>query len=158
MIPTFTDCARRVYMSATLNDDSPIIENFDADPDSIKSPISARTLAGIGERMILVPKITKLPAPEEGVRSIVRNFSNKGFGIVILVPSKYAKDQWVKVGATYADTSKKVDEFVGLLVDRKSDGPYVFANRYDGIDLQGDSCRILVIDGIPSQSSVMPML
>jgi replicative superfamily II helicase len=152
MIPTFSDCHRRVYMSATLNDDSPIVESFDADPESIKNPISARTLAGIGERMIIVPKITKLDNPEEAVKKIVQNFSNKEFGIVILVPSRFAAGQWTKLNATYADTSIKVDEFVKLLIDRKSDGPYVFANRYDGIDLPGDSCRILVLDGLPSQS------
>jgi tetratricopeptide (TPR) repeat protein len=152
MIPTFADCPRRVYMSATLNDDSPIIENFDADPDSIKNPISAKTLAGIGERMIIIPKITKLKYPEEADEKIVQKFSKRGFGIVILVPSKFAAEKWEKLGETYADTTKKVDEYVKLLIDRKSDGPYVFANRYDGIDLQGDSCRILILDGLPSQS------
>ena len=28
-------------------------------------------------------------------------------------------------------------------------GLRVFVNRYDGIDLPGDACRMLVIDGLP---------
>src|SRR5690625_5777143 len=31
----------------------------------------------------------------------------------------------------------------------------VFLNRYDGIDLAGDSCRILVLDGLPNVQTVM---
>ena len=152
MIPTFSDCPRRVYMSATLNDDSPIIENFDAKIESVKSPITAKTLAGIGERMIIIPGLTRLPDPDRVVKKMLSDFSGKKFGVVVLVPSGQSAKQWQNIGAVYADSSEKVDEFVGLLVDRKSDGPYVFANRYDGIDLPGDSCRILIIDGIPLQS------
>lgn len=152
MIPTFDKCPRRVYMSATLNDDSQIIENFDADPEGIKKPISAKTLAGIGERMIIVPKITQIDNPDEAVEKILQNFRDKTFGIVILVPSAYAAERWKRLGAIHAETSEKVDEYVKLLMDRKSNGPYVFANRYDGIDLPADSCRILIIDGLPSQS------
>ena len=152
MIPTFADCPRRVYMSATLNDDSPIIENFDASVESVKNPITAKTLAGIGERMIIIPRITKLADPDGAVRNVIKDFSGKGFGIVILVPSANSAKQWQDIGAVYADSPSRVDEFVDSLIGRKSDGPYVFANRYDGIDLTGDSCRILIIDGIPSQA------
>lgn len=139
-------------MSATLNDDSPIVENFDANPDDIKKPISAKTVAGIGERMIIIPKITKIDNPDEAVEKLVTNFRNNKFGIVILVPSGSAANRWKKVNATYAETSEQVDEYVKSLIERKSYGPYVFANRYDGIDLPGDSCRILIVDGLPKQS------
>lgn len=152
MIPTFDKCPRRVYMSATLNDDSSIVEIFDANPEDIKKPISAKTLAGIGERMIIVPKITQLDEPEQSVEKILQKFSGKQFGIVILVPSAFAADRWQKLKAIYADTSEKVDKYVKSLIDRNSNGPYVFANRYDGIDLPSDSCRILIIDGLPMQS------
>src|SRR2546422_1954778 len=35
------------------------------------------------------------------------------------------------------------------LVDGKSHGPIVLANRYDGIDLPNDACRLLVLSGLP---------
>lgn len=153
MIPTFSECERRVYMSATLDDDSQLIENFDADPISLSTPITAKTLAGIGEKQIIIPMITSLNDKEEAAKSVVKEFSRRGFGIVILIPSKTQSGVWEKVGAKFADSSEKVKELVNLLTERKSDGPYIFANRYDGIDLPGDSCRILILDGIPSQSS-----
>jgi hypothetical protein len=28
-------------------------------------------------------------------------------------------------------------------------GLYVLVNRYDGVDLPGDACHVLVIDGLP---------
>jgi replicative superfamily II helicase len=28
-------------------------------------------------------------------------------------------------------------------------GPFVFANRYDGMDLVGNACRVLIMDGLP---------
>ena len=152
MIPTFSECNRRVYMSATLDDDSPLIENFDADPDPLANPITAKTLAGIGERQIIIPMITGLPDKEDAVRSVIKTYSKRGFGIVILIPAQSLKSKWEQLGAEFADSPNKVDEFVKLLIDRSSDGPYIFANRYDGIDLPGDSCRILIIDGIPFQS------
>lgn len=153
MIPTFSECERRVYMSATLDDDSQLIENFDADPISLSTPITAKTLAGIGEKQIIIPMITSLNDKEEAAKSVVKEFSKRGFGIVILIPSKTQSGVWEKVGAKFADSSEKVKELVNLLTERKSDGPYIFANRYDGIDLPGASCRILILDGIPSQSS-----
>ncbi len=152
MVPTFSECNRRVYMSATLDDDSPLIENFDADPVSLESPITAKTLAGIGERQIIIPMITNLPDKNGAAESVVKAYRKKGFGIVILIPSQFYKAKWENLGAEFADSSNKVDEFVKNLIDRKSNGPYIFANRYDGIDLPGDSCRILIMDGIPSQS------
>ncbi|MFP3344649.1 hypothetical protein R0J87_19420, partial [Halomonas sp. SIMBA_159] len=55
--PTFHDAPRKIYMSATIADDSDIIRTFDASPESIKNPLQSRSLAGISERMILVPEL-----------------------------------------------------------------------------------------------------
>lgn len=32
-------------------------------------------------------------------------------------------------------------------------GLYVFINRYDSVDLPGDACHVLVIDGLPSDEA-----
>ncbi|HJT58401.1 MAG TPA: helicase C-terminal domain-containing protein, partial [Ktedonobacteraceae bacterium] len=55
---------------------------------------------------------------------------------------------WEKV-AQVATSSELVKTYVKQLRQQLSRGPFVFANRYDGIDLPGDSCRFLIMDGLP---------
>jgi hypothetical protein len=58
LLPTFSDCPRRVYMSATIADDSEIVRTFDASVAAVSKPVSSASLAGVGERMILVPGLS----------------------------------------------------------------------------------------------------
>jgi hypothetical protein len=67
---------------------------------------------------------------------------------VILVPSGAAAKGWTAV-AEYPAKSEDVEAKVSELVDHKSHGPLVLANRYDGIDLPNDACRFLVLSGLP---------
>jgi replicative superfamily II helicase len=60
LLPTFEDCSRRVYMSATIADDSEIVRTFGASTDAVGKPITSTSLAGVGERMILIPELMKL--------------------------------------------------------------------------------------------------
>ena len=153
LFPSFTDCPRRIYMSATVADDSSIIRTFDADPKSVSNPISPASLAGVGERMIIIPELTRLPKSNilELAKSLVKGVS-KSAGVVILTGSGSGANQWSDV-ATLAQ-GNDVAAAVAALVDRSSNGPYVFPNRYDGIDLPSDSCRLLVLSGLPRGSNV----
>lgn len=151
--PSFTECYRRIYMSATVSDDSSIVSTFDADPSSIASPISPASLAGVGERMILIPELTKLDKSsisDHAKQLATCILSSKG--VVILTSSSSDAEQWSDI-ATVAkgnDVATSVRSLVKGLADR----PYVFPNRYDGIDLPGDSCRLLILAGIPYGSNV----
>jgi replicative superfamily II helicase len=148
LLPTFDDCPRRVYMSATIADDSSIIRTFDADPRSVRMPIVPETLAGVGERMILAPALTGAGVRGDLAltRELVASVANRA-GVVVLVPSEKAAERWKGTGQLVM--GNKVDQAVADLVTGTSGGPFVFANRYDGIDLVGDACRLLVIDGLP---------
>jgi replicative superfamily II helicase len=152
MFPSFADCPRRVYMSATVADDSSIVRTFDASRDSVSKPIAPTSLAGVGERMILAPELMMISKKNlAGVIEKLVHWVSKAAGVVILTPSKRAAAQWTQM-ATLADgddVAKRIQE----LVSRASNGPFVFPNRYDGIDLPGDSCRLLVISGLPKGSN-----
>eukprot|EP01012_Entosiphon_sulcatum_P040798 TRINITY_DN54523_c0_g1_i1.p1 TRINITY_DN54523_c0_g1~~TRINITY_DN54523_c0_g1_i1.p1 ORF type:complete len:353 (+),score=59.16 TRINITY_DN54523_c0_g1_i1:186-1244(+) len=63
MLPTFDDAKRRIYMSATIADDSEIVRTFGASQEAISKPITSTSLAGVGERMILVPGLMNLGTP-----------------------------------------------------------------------------------------------
>jgi Type III restriction enzyme, res subunit len=151
LIPTFSQCKRRVYMSATIADDSEIIRTFNASYTSISKPISSKSLAGTSERMILAPELMKFKVADvpELVRKIVSWAATKrSIGTVVLVPSMGAAAQW-KAIADIPNSTEQVGEFVAQLQSGATHGPVVFANRYDGIDLPGRACQLLVVSGLP---------
>lgn len=151
--PTFYDAPRRIYMSATIADDSEIARTFDADPDFVAQAMGSRSLAGVSERMILIPDLMPFRFDVgDAIKKLLVWVSNQRFGSIVLVPSNKATESWTDI-ATVATGPSEVDELVAQLQDRKSYGPAVFANRYDGIDLPGDSCRLLVMNGLPRGTS-----
>ncbi|MFC6648315.1 hypothetical protein [Paenibacillus rhizoplanae] len=140
-------------MSATIADDSEIIRTFDANPDSLNHPLQSRSLAGISERMALIPELMKFEFKRDHVEKLIQwTANNKKLGTVVLVSSDEAAKKWSDI-ATVAKGSEEVERLVARLQNGEITGPIVFANRYDGIDLPGDSCRVLVMNGLPSGAS-----
>ena len=154
LLPTFEDCARRIYMSATIADDSEIVRAFGASADAVAKPITSTSLAGVGERMILIPELMKLggTAITPMVKQIATKLAEVKQGAAILAPSRTAADKWTDV-AFYPSTTKEVATQIGQMQAGANFGPIVLANRYDGIDLAGDACRFLVMDNLPQGTS-----
>ena len=152
--PTFAEAPRRIYMSATIADDSEIVRTFDADPKLVGNALTSRSLAGVSERMILIPDLMPFGFKvREAIHKLLQwTTETKKLGAVVLVPSNNAAEKWEDV-ATFAEGSTAVETQVESLQARTSNGPVVFANRYDGIDLPGDSCRLLVMEGLPAGTS-----
>ena len=154
LLPTFENCARRIYMSATIADDSEIVRAFGASAEAAGKPITSTSLAGVGERMILIPELMKLggAAITPMVKQIATKLAEGKQGVAILSPSGPAAEKWTDV-ASYPSNTKAVAEQIGQMQAGASFGPIVLANRYDGIDLAGDACRFLVIDNLPQGTS-----
>ncbi len=152
MFPSFVDCGRRVYMSATIADDSEIVRAFGADPESATNALSSRSLAGISERMILIPDLMPWDFSIEDAKKLLPWVTKKGYGAIVLTPSERAAAVWTDV-ATLPATSSEVDTVVEKLQKGNTQDPVVFANRYDGIDLPGDACRLLILSGLPTGTS-----
>ena len=151
--PTFSDAPRRIYMSATIADDSEIVRTFDADEASVRKPLTSRSLAGISERMILIPDL--MPFAYQAVddsKKLAKWTSDQKLGSVVLVPSGEAAKGWSDI-ATIPASSADVANVVGALQTGSTSGPAVFANRYDGIDLPGNACRLLIVSGLPTGTS-----
>ena len=153
LFPSFSECPRRIYMSATVADDSSIIRTFDANPDSLSNPISPTSLAGVGERMIIIPELTRLNKSQ--IPKLAKTLAEKVSkiaGAVILTSSTSSAKRWSDVATVCQGDD--VASVVAELVARSTNGPYVFPNRYDGIDLPGDSCRLLILSGMPHGSNI----
>lgn len=78
-------------------------------------------------------------------------------GAIVLTPSNFSCQAWADV-AQIPENSEVVETYVEAMQKRKLNGPIAFANRYDGIDLPGDSCRLLVMEGLPAGTSDYELL
>jgi len=155
--PTFAEAPRRIYMSATIADDSEIVRTFDADSALVDNALVSRSLAGISERMILIPDLMPFNFNVREALNKLLDWTTEKYGAIVLVPSNDAAEGWTDV-ATFAKGSEDVEALVLALQSRTTNGPVVFANRYDGIDLPGDSCRLLVMEGLPAGTSDYELL
>lgn len=148
---SFVNCKQRVLMSATTQDDSFFIKGFDFSCDSILNPLTDKTHLWSGEKMILFPTQVSEKIMTDGIREWLCNAAKEThISIVVLVPSRRIADEYIKRGAKLAIGIDLETELSYLKLGRYGSHAVVFANRYDGIDLPDNQCRVLVIDGLPS--------
>lgn len=72
------------------------------------------------------------------------------FSRVVLVPSLWWGEDYEKRGAKVARGDLINEEINYLKKGEELDHTVVFVNRYDGIDLADNQCRLLVLDSLPS--------
>ena len=146
-ITAYNEAEHRLYMSATLADDSVLIRELDCSKEAAKTPIVIETDKGLGERMVLAPSLAGCN-DLDWLMGLCATWS-KRYNIVVLTHSESRAKTWEKFGAKVAIR----DEVQGVVKDLKGTKPsnrfVVFVQRYDGVDLPDDACRILVLDGMP---------
>lgn len=150
LIQSFRRAKRRIYMTATLSDDSVIATHFGADPNSLGKPIVPSSSQSMGERMILMPQELNPELTTVEVRTMLAELA-KMVNVVVIVPSDTASKDWATV-ANQILIGEKVPEGIEKLRAGHV-GLTVLVNRYDGIDLPGDACRVLAIADLPEVSS-----
>ncbi|MES2432985.1 MAG: DEAD/DEAH box helicase [Pseudomonadota bacterium] len=150
LVRPFQRARRRIYMTATLADDSVVVTHFGARPDEIGKPIVPTSSQSMGERMILMPQELNTDITVGDLRGLLRTLAND-VNVVVIVPSKAASKEWAEV----ADRILVEDEVAdGVEELRKGHvGLVVLVNRYDGIDLPGDACRVLAVVDLPEVTS-----
>lgn len=145
-IPTIPSATHRIYMTATVPDNSVLFTHFGASTDSISRPITPSTASDVGDRMILMPNHVFPYSDDTYIHSLLVDFA-KVHNVVILTPSLRRAQVWKELGAIVYDRHT-IKEGVEEL-KHESHGLAVFVNKYDGIDLPDKACRLLVIDGLP---------
>lgn len=153
MFPTFKNAKRKIYMSATISDDSDIIRTFNVSESAVDSPLTSSSVAGISERMILIPGLMEFSFDDlEDSLKLLNHVVEKKYGAVVVAPSDEKASRW-EPDVAFPRGSEEVNAIVGKMQNKNEFGPVVFSNRYDGIDLPGDACRLLIMDGIPMGTS-----
>lgn len=145
-IPSFATAQRRIYMTATLADDTILVSHFGAVADEVVKPIRPKGGGDIGDRMILAPQEINPDFHMEEIRDLLSTIA-KNLNVVVIVPSKERAKFWKDVAHQtlnkdniQAGVQRLKDGIVGLTV---------LINKYDGIDLPSEACELLVIDGLP---------
>ena len=158
MIPAFANARRRVYLTATLADDSILVTDLDADPSLLAKPVTPGSAADLGDRLILAPIALNRNLDDEAVRMLARQFADGDrnadgivdsppINVVVLVPSQKVAEKW----AAYANRVHYVGTMEAGVAELKAGhvGLVVLVNKYDGVDLAGKACELLILDGVP---------
>jgi hypothetical protein len=146
VIPSFGKARRRIYMTATLADDGILITHFNAGADAVSDPIRPKGAGDIGDRLILAPQEITPTITKEEVKKLLVDIGRKK-NVVVIVPSFRAADFWKDAAQLTLHRGNLAD---GVKQLKKGHvGLSVLVNKYDGIDLPDDACRVLVIDGLP---------
>lgn len=154
---TYFEAPHRIFMSATVTDDAFLVKGLQLDPETIMKPLTYPKERWSGEKMVLVPSLIH---DELNREKIVASFgppnAKRRYGVVTLAPGFNWTKDWEKYGATVA---KK--DTVAAAIDVLRAGTYdkalVLVNRYDGIDLPDDTCRILIFDSKPFSESLIDL-
>jgi len=146
--PPFKQARQRVYMSATLGSGGEL-ERITGVEHIARLPIPAGwDKQGSGRRLILMPELSL--EPTSTIPSTVECIEEAKRALV-LVPNDILRrstteefiSQDIKVlGAP--DIEESLEGFTN-----QNDCALVLANRYDGLDLPDEACRLLVIMGLP---------
>ena len=121
--------------------------DFGADARQVAKPIVPANAGDIGDRLILVPQQTHPNASEEEIRDIIVDLAAMR-NVAVIVPSAARAAYWADDSTMILNKDNLAAGVERMRADPAS-GLYVFVNRYDGVDLPGDACHVLVIDGLP---------
>ena len=151
--PTFSKAQHRILMSATTQDDSFFIKGLDFNINSVQNPLVTTRQKWSGEKMIIVPSLIHDNLDRDLIVTKFSQASFKRIGGVALVPSTRKAHQYKAAGAVIADSQNIVEE-IDKIKNKNFEKLLVINNRYDGIDLPDEACRILIIDSIPYFNSL----
>ncbi len=149
---SFTDASHRIFMSATIHNDSFFVKSLGLDKETVLNPLSLSKEKWSGEKMVLIPNLID---PELIRDKIIPSFAKTeaGINVVVLTPSYNKSNDWGKNGGIITNKNNIIKN-IKLFKNKRYKNALVIANRYDGIDLPDDTCRLLIIDSKPFSESL----
>ncbi|MFP5272463.1 DEAD/DEAH box helicase [Coleofasciculus sp.] len=148
----FSNAHQRIYMSATLGEDGDLERVFGVNKIP-KIPIPGEwNKRSIGRKLIFLPAMSSGINPKEVAATMLQK-RKRG---LILVPNNTSLQAWSNLLKDTHTILQSTDIEESLETFTKSNKPTVLilATRYDGIDLPGDDCRFIVLDGMPTGSGL----
>jgi len=136
---------RRVYLTATLPSPIEFFRTFGVLPDAIR-PVGR---LGEAQRVFLNAEGSNDEQQRQSAKQLLSDRK-----ALILATSNAVATKWKDCAEQFvtADGHERVESFAKA----KPPNKLVMAARYDGVDLPGDACRILVLDGLPRGEALLP--
>lgn len=154
---SYANAEHRIFMSATVTDDAFLVKGLRLAPKTITNPLTYEKETWSGEKMVVIPSLIHEDLDRD---LIIAGFgkpqSDRKFGLVALVPSVPMSKPWADKGSTVADKDT-IDAVVEELRRGDFADTVVLVNRYDGIDLPDETCRVLVFDSRPYSESLIDL-
>jgi hypothetical protein len=146
--PAFEDAEQRVYLSATLGAAGEIERSFGRTKVPRVATPADWERHGSGRRLVLLPGAGM--AGGDAVEFITSTMRSAGRALVLVPSQRQAEevlplvpDEWTVL--TKDAVTDRLEPFP------TTDGcALVLANRYDGIDLPGETCKMILIAGLPA--------
>lgn len=152
----FSSANHRILMSATTQEDTFFVKGLGLSIHAVEEPLIDNKYQWSGEKMVLIPELICESLSSNDLLQLICSNPHK-FGIAVLAPSFEKAKKYESLGAilmnepgTQYQMYNKISEFKENYIDKT----IVFANRYDGIDLPDDLCRILILDSVPYYDSL----
>ena len=141
----FQEPTRRVYLTATLPSRASFLRTFGV---LTPNPIRPRGKSGDAQRLFVF-----VPGQDHDTQVENAKFLAKDQKSAVISPSSATAAAWVPPATLYETTSghAEIERFA------KSTGVEMLGlvARYDGIDLPGDSCRLLILDRLPTADNLL---
>jgi replicative superfamily II helicase len=154
---SYWSAKHRIFMSATVTDDAFLVKGLQLTPETISKPLTYAKERWSGEKMVLLPSIIHEDlSRQEIVHSFGPSNQKRTYGVVALAPGFTWTKDWQAYGATVA-SKDSVAAVIETLKNGQFSSAVVLVNRYDGIDLPDDTCRILIFDGKPYSESLIDL-
>lgn len=150
-VRAYNNAKHRYILSATFEDQIDLIKDLGISAKSIENALIPKDRKDIGQRLILAPQRFDSTITDEQIMLMAKNYAESGKNVAVMTPSIERAKKWNEIGAIIIEKDTINDDIEKL---KKQDGQfYVFVNRYDGVDLNGDMCRILILDNYPTFST-----
>jgi replicative superfamily II helicase len=150
---SYFQAKHRVFMSATVTNDSFLVRGLRLAPETIRNPLVFKDERWSGEKMVLIPSLLHSDLNRESLIDQFGKPSAKKFGIVALVSSFRSAEKWKNAGAK-VPTKDTIEKDIARLREGHYEETLTIVNRYDGIDLPDAMCRNLIFDGQPRSESL----
>lgn len=144
----FAGATQRIYMSATLGSGGELERIFGVRRIKRLPAPEEVERHSTGRRLFLLPAAS---LPGSGVDEVVTGAIEAAGRALVLVPTMEAgEDRRTRLALDGVPTlgAADIEESLDSFTDEES-AALILANRYDGIDLPGDACRLVVLDGLP---------
>jgi len=154
---SYDHAACRVFMSATVADDSFLVKGLGLAPKVVSKPLTYENEKWSGEKMVLIPSLIDESLDRGAIVNwFAKPVKDRLYGVVVLVPSFKHSENWKAFGAIVAEAAT-IDSEIEKLRSGDRDNAVVIVNRYDGIDLPDASCRFLIFDSEPYSESLVDL-